>query len=252
MWHYSITAVCWAEPICLNSEFLIPNQVLNSASILGLPLGLEKGHKTKKRKFFGYLVLFQHNSVAIQMSVLCWQLPGSLHGINLSQLRLPPDNAAGQIGLQIMIKYLISVTDKIFFGYKGFLIQRTQICHFSLANIFTKSSRKMTNLIRICILTHLQTLFCKPAVLLLSTGCRCLVCYTWHIPSVFHAYVMGYRAWCEICCMKSVSDFASLLLQAARCAQDVILVLPPFSAALHLLSPVPQQSATHTPELWGI
>lgn len=57
----------------------------------------------------------------------------------------------------------------------------------------------------------------------------------------FFPYGLGYTAWCEICCLKSVSDFASLLLQAAWCAQDVILVLAPVQCS-SALAPVLCQS----------
>lgn len=95
----------------------------------------------------------------------------------------------------------------------------------------------MTNLMRIY--THCKPCSANQQCWLWAYRCRCLVCYTWHAHSVFFPLVLGYKAWCEICCLKS--DFASLLLQAAWCAQDVILVLATIQLS-RAPAPVPCQS----------
>lgn len=96
----------------------------------------------------------------------------------------------------------------------------------------------MTNLIRIYTLTVNHILQTSSVGFEHTDADACSA-----IPDIHTQYffpcVLGYKAWCEICCLKS--DFASLLLQAARCAQDVILLLAPIQLS-PAPAPVPCQS----------
>lgn len=97
----------------------------------------------------------------------------------------------------------------------------------------------MTKLIRICILT-VKTVFCKAAVLALSRQMQMFGVLYLACPLSIFPLCLGIQSmmwdwkwlWKEHdWCLESVSEFASLLLQDAWCAQGVILLLAPIQCS---------------------
>lgn len=83
--------------------------------------------------------------------------------------------------------------------------------------------------------------------------CRCLVCYTWHVHSVFFSLWLGIYSMMWDLLFEKCQWFCLPLAAGCLMCPGCDPCFGPCSVQLcTCTSPVPKQSGAHTQELWGI